>query len=54
MNRDLVQKVLTKVRERERHGATTEFIYIKGHSSNPGNEAADKLAVRGAAKLTHA
>jgi len=33
---------------RDGAGATTEFAWIKGHANDPGNEAADKLAVAGA------
>jgi ribonuclease HI len=48
LNRDLVQAIRVLIEERETLGVTTEFTWIKGHSNNIGNEAADKLAVRGA------
>ncbi|KAJ0125090.1 ribonuclease h [Diaporthe amygdali] len=47
-NRDLVEAVLVKIRERERHGTTTLIKWIKGHESSAGNISADKLAVGGA------
>lgn len=48
MNRDLVQGILSKIRERDALGTKTKFSWIKGHSNDPNNEAADRLAVRGA------
>ncbi|KAI9742473.1 MAG: hypothetical protein M1818_004007 [Claussenomyces sp. TS43310] len=48
MNKDLIQAVLALVRQREALGARTHFNWVKGHSSNPSNEAADRLAVSGA------
>lgn len=47
-NQDLIREILTKIRERQRFGTSTDFIWIKGHSEDPGNEAADRLAVAGA------
>ncbi|KAG8160318.1 hypothetical protein KVR01_009854 [Diaporthe batatas] len=47
-NRDLVEAVLVKIRERESHGTTTLIKWIKGHESSAGNISADKLAVGGA------
>ncbi|KAL2264995.1 hypothetical protein VTJ83DRAFT_7505 [Remersonia thermophila] len=49
-NADLVQDVRKKIEEREAHGAGTQFIWVKGHAMDPGNIAADKLAVDGAMK----
>ena len=48
MNRDLIEPVLTKIRERASLKAKTYFNWIKGHSNDSGNEAADRLAVSGA------
>lgn len=47
-NRDLVEAVLIKIREREAQGTTTLIKWIKGHESSQGNISADKLAVGGA------
>ncbi|KAL1839989.1 hypothetical protein VTJ49DRAFT_952 [Mycothermus thermophilus] len=49
-NLDLVQGVRKKIEEREAHGAGTQFIWVKGHATDPGNIAADRLAVSGAMK----
>jgi ribonuclease HI len=48
MNRDLVVAIRELIDERDVCGAVTSFQWIKGHSANPGNEAADRLAVAGA------
>ena len=53
-NRDLVENVLTKIEERHKLKVRTDFEWIKGHASNPGNEAADRLAVDGARKASAA
>lgn len=51
MNKDLIQGIITKIRERERLGAETVFNWVKGHSNDPSNEAADRLAVSGARRV---
>ncbi|KAL2143062.1 hypothetical protein VTI28DRAFT_402 [Corynascus sepedonium] len=49
-NQDLVQKVREKLEEREAKGGRTQFIWVKGHDTDQGNIAADRLAVEGAQK----
>ncbi|KAI9845791.1 MAG: hypothetical protein M1838_001529 [Thelocarpon superellum] len=49
-NKDLVEDILRKIEERKAMHATTEFQWIKGHAQDPGNVAADHLAVAGARK----
>lgn len=49
-NKDLIEKILNKIDERVGLGSNTEFEWLKGHANDPGNEAADRLAV-GAANL---
>ncbi|KAH6670016.1 putative ribonuclease H [Halenospora varia] len=47
-NKDLVVEIRKLLTSREAKGADTEFTWIKGHDNDPGNEAADRLAVAGA------
>jgi ribonuclease HI len=47
-NRDLVEEILRRIRDRELCKSKTDFKWVKGHGSDPGNVAADALAVRGA------
>ncbi len=47
-NRDLVEDILRKIDERNAMGVKTTFQWIKGHANEPGNMAADALAVNGA------
>lgn len=47
-NKDLIQSILTKIEERTASNVKTLFEWVRGHNKNPGNEAADRLAVQGA------
>ncbi|KAH0828478.1 hypothetical protein AYO21_00388 [Fonsecaea monophora] len=47
-NKDLVMDIREKIEEREQLGKVTYFVWVKGHMDNPGNIAADRLAVQGA------
>ncbi|PHH73885.1 hypothetical protein CDD83_4655 [Cordyceps sp. RAO-2017] len=47
-NQDIIRAVLDKMDERTKAGADTYFHWVKGHASDRGNVAADRLAVRGA------
>jgi ribonuclease HI len=46
-NRDLVEPIVSRICEREACKAKTKFQWIKGHANDPGNVAADHLAVKG-------
>lgn len=48
LNKDLVVAIRDLIDKRDENGAVTNFQWIKGHSADPGNEAADRLAVAGA------
>lgn len=47
-NRDLVEEILKIIEERKKGGFQTTFTWLKGHADDPGNIAADRLAVQGA------
>jgi len=50
-NKDLIEKILNLLEERAKLGGSksrVEFIWIKGHADDAGNNAADELAVQGA------
>jgi ribonuclease HI len=51
-NRDLVEPIVSRVCEREVCKAKTKFKWIKGHANDPGNVAADQLAVQGSRSST--
>lgn len=50
-NQDIIRAVLDRMEERTKANANTYFHWVKGHASDRGNVAADRLAVRGA-KMT--
>lgn len=47
-NKDLVQDLLKKIRQRDDVGAKTNFKWVKGHGDDTWNIAVDALAVAGA------
>jgi ribonuclease HI len=47
-NRDLIELAVNRIEERYKAGSKTEFVWVKGHSTDAGNIAADRLAVDGA------
>ncbi|TVY21070.1 Ribonuclease H1 [Lachnellula arida] len=49
-NKDLVVEIRKLIDRREATGAKTTFTWIKGHNDDPGNVAADALAVAGSRK----
>lgn len=51
-NKDLIEPILASIREREMCKAKTRFQWIKGHANDPGNVAADALAVSGSQSST--
>ncbi|KAH3943176.1 hypothetical protein HBI70_194600 [Parastagonospora nodorum] len=51
-NKDLVEPIIARIRERDMCRAKTDFKWIKGHANDPGNVAADLLAVQGSRTST--
>lgn len=51
LNKDLVVDIRKLIEQRNARNVTTTFRWIKGHSNDKGNEAADSLAVGGARML---
>ncbi|KAH7355935.1 ribonuclease H-like domain-containing protein [Pyrenochaeta sp. MPI-SDFR-AT-0127] len=51
-NRDLIEPIIARIRERDMCKAKTNFKWIKGHANDPGNVAADSLAVQGSRSST--
>ncbi|KAK5635242.1 hypothetical protein RRF57_010954 [Xylaria bambusicola] len=50
LNQDLVKQIRVLIDKRDKAGFETLFQWVKGHSTNVGNVAADRLAVAGARK----
>lgn len=50
LNQDLIKRIRALIKERDDAGFQTLFQWVKGHSTNAGNSAADRLAVAGARK----
>lgn len=48
VNKDVIVEIREKIEEREALKRSTFFVWVKGHANDPGNTAADKLAVAGA------
>jgi ribonuclease HI len=46
-NRDLIDPIAELLRVKDLLQMETKFFWVKGHSGDPGNEAADKLALQG-------
>ncbi|KAH5752382.1 hypothetical protein HBI16_242420 [Parastagonospora nodorum] len=46
-NTELIQSIVKRMETRQKFNALTYFWWVKGHSGDPGNEFADKLAVKG-------
>ncbi|KAK1759785.1 ribonuclease H-like domain-containing protein [Echria macrotheca] len=51
MNQDLIKAIRARIEARDEKGTKTQFVWVKGHASDPGNHAADALANEGARKL---
>jgi ribonuclease HI len=47
-NKDIIEPIIARIREREMAKATTKFTWVKGHGTNEGNIGADALATQGA------
>ncbi|KAH7040500.1 uncharacterized protein B0I36DRAFT_344235 [Microdochium trichocladiopsis] len=49
-NNDLIKAIRSKIEARDAVGTKTQFQWVKGHGSDVGNIAADRLAVEGSMK----
>ncbi|CAK7217023.1 hypothetical protein SBRCBS47491_003021 [Sporothrix bragantina] len=52
MNQDIIKAVRSFIDTRDKSGTITMFRWVKGHSTDSGNVAADQLAVQGARQRT--
>lgn len=48
VNRDIIEAIINRIDERKLAKGDTRFEWVKGHANDPGNSAADALAVNGA------
>lgn len=48
MNKDLIVDIRALIDQRDAKSTKTLFEWVKGHSNDRGNEAADRLATGGA------
>jgi ribonuclease HI len=49
-NKDIIEPILARIRERDLCKAKTNFQWVKGHGTDVGNIGADHLATTGALK----
>ncbi|KAI1000066.1 putative 6-phosphofructo-2-kinase [Podosphaera aphanis] len=47
VNQDIIMAARSLMSQRETDNVTTDLIWVRGHQHDPGNEAADRLAVAG-------
>jgi ribonuclease HI len=52
MNKDIIQPILARIREREKSGAKTTITWVKAHDVDQGNIAADAFANQAMDKWT--
>ncbi|KAI4944238.1 hypothetical protein J4E91_008793 [Alternaria rosae] len=52
MNKEIIQPILARIREREKAGAKTKITWVKAHDVDPGNIQADNFANQAMDKWT--